>query len=132
MSDVDRRSDPRLTYVHLRAALGRAAIQAYLVLNGAAAAALLSFLGNLTTLPAVNTRLIADLGLLKLALMSFTTGVALSAGTYLVAFVVHTYHIAGKHSHAEWGRRVGIVMNVLALGLFVTGIIISSRAITLF
>ena len=134
MSDTEPRlasADPRMTFVHLRAALAREAIQAYILLNGAAAAALLSFLGSLTTQPATHSRLVADLSLIKLALISFTTGVALSASVYVVAFVVHTYHIGGKHSEAEWARRIGIAMNVLALALFVVGNLISARAITL-
>ena len=37
--------------IQLRATLARAAIQAYLFLNGGAAVALLAFLGNLATAP---------------------------------------------------------------------------------
>ena len=118
-------------YLHLRAALARAAMQAYFVLNGAAAVALLAFMGSLSTQPAAQTRLVADLGMIKLALMAFTTGVALSAGTYSVAFMVHNHHIAGRHWTAERLRRFGVLMSVLSLLLFVVGNVISSRAISL-
>src|SRR5687767_6977900 len=110
MSDVGGHQGGRVMYLHLRAALARAAMQAYFVLNGAAAVALLAFMGSLSTQPAAQTRLVADLGLIKIALMAFTSGVALSASTYAVAFMVHNEHIAGRHSVAERIRLVGIVM----------------------
>jgi hypothetical protein len=120
----------RILYLHLRAALGRAAMQAYIVLNGAAAAALLSFLGALSTQEATETRLVADLALVKFSLMCFTGGVCLAASTYFIAFAVHNHHIAGRHHAAEVVRRFGVVLSVAVLILFVGGVILSSNAIT--
>ena len=59
--------------------------------------------------------------MIKIALMAFTTAVALSAATYGVAFAVHNDHIAGRHETANRMRTLGVLMNVLALILFVAG-----------
>jgi hypothetical protein len=130
MSDPGDLQASRVMYYHLRAALARAGIQAYLVLNGAAAIALLAFLGDLSTRGDTESRLVADLGLVKFALIAFALGVALSAGTYGIAFLVHNNHIAGRHRAADLFRSTGVFMNVAALLLFVAGVVITSRAIT--
>lgn len=127
---AESRDELREVNIQLRAALARAAIQAYLLLNGGAAVALLAFLGNLATAPE-NTRLAADLGLLKLALMVFNTGVALAATSYWVGYQVYTDYIENPNSTRGHGlRQLAVALNVLALGLFVTGIIICATAIT--
>jgi hypothetical protein len=131
MSDVGGHQGGRVMYLHLRAALARAAMQAYFVLNGAAAIALLAFLGDLSTKPAAETRLVADLGLIKFAIMAFTGGVCLSASTYLVAFMVHNNYIAGRNAVAERLRTFGVFVAIMALLLFVIGNVISARAIGL-
>src|SRR3954463_7562696 len=112
MHDVEH--DLRAMFVDFRAALARQAMQAYLLLNGAAAVALLAFLGSLATAPGGNARLATNLGLLKIALTAFTTGVALAAATYWIAYTVHTHHIDGRHARAESYRFFGILVNILA------------------
>ena len=92
--------------------------------------ALLAFLGNLATAPE-NTRLAADLGMLKFALMTFNTGVALAATSYWAAYQVYTDIIADPDSRrAKRLRQLAVSLNLLALFLFVTGIVICSQAIT--
>jgi predicted membrane-bound mannosyltransferase len=130
MNETEHHIDQRSMFVELRAALARQAMQAYLLLNGAAAVALLAFLGSLATAPSADTRLLADLRLLKISLLAFTTGVALAAATYWVAYTVHTHHIAGEHAQAERYRAGGILVNILALLLFMIGIVVAARAIT--
>jgi len=116
--------------IELRASLARAAIQAYLLLNGGAAVALLAFLGNLATAPE-NTQLTADLGLLKSALMVFNTGVALAATSYWVGYQVYTDYINYPDgTRGEGLRKLAVMLNVLALFLFVIGIITCGQAIT--
>jgi hypothetical protein len=116
--------------IQLRATLVRAAIQAYLLLNGGAAVALLAFLGNLATAPE-NTRLAADLGMLKFALMVFNTGVALAATSYWAGYQVYTDIINDPNSsRAPKLRNLGVALNILALLLFVAGIVICAQAIT--
>jgi hypothetical protein len=130
LHNVDRQGVPREVHMQLRAALARAAIQAYLFLNGAAALALLSFLGSLATAPD-NTRLVADLGLLKLALMIFNVGVAVCAFSYLVGYLTYTAYIDDpKSPKGNKLRRAAVVLNVGALLLFVAGILVSAMAIT--
>ena len=130
MSDTERQADYRTALVVLRAALARAGIQAYLLLNGAAAVALLGFLSNLATMPATDARLSADLPMLKIALTLFTAGVGISAATYWIAYGVHTHHMLGHHGRAERLRFIGLAINVTSLLLFMIGIVISSRAIS--
>jgi hypothetical protein len=66
----------RLLFIELRVGLARSAIQAALLLNGAAAIALLMFIASLTTAP--SDRLpFADLWLLKQAILVFGVGVFL-------------------------------------------------------
>ena len=125
-----QRDELRDVNIQLRATLARAAIQAYLLLNGGAAVALLSFLGNLATAPE-NTRLAADLGMLKFALMVFNSGVALAATSYWAGYQVYTDIIADPASRrAIRLLALAVSLNVIALFLFVTGIVICSQAIT--
>jgi amino acid transporter len=127
---IDRQGVPREVHMQLRAALARAAIQAYLFLNGAAAIALLSFLGSLAAAPD-DTRLAADLGLLKLALMIFNVGVAVCAFSYLVGYLTYTAYIEEpKSPKGNNLRRLAVVLNIGALALFVAGILVSAMAIT--
>ena len=129
-TDAVERAELREVNIQLRATLARAAIQAYLLLNGGAAVALLAFLGNLATAPE-NTRLVADLGMLKFALMIFNTGVALAATSYWAVYQVYTDIIADPNSlRAMRLRQLAVSLNLLALFLFVTGIVICSQAIT--
>ena len=130
MSDIDRQGVGREVHFELRAALGRAAIQAYLFLNGGAAVALLAFLGNLATAPA-DTRLIADLAMLKFALMMFNAGVALAATSYWVAYLVYTALIMDISSpKGEKLRKLAVGLNVGALFFFICGIVTCASAIT--
>lgn len=116
--------------IELRASLARAAIQAYLLLNGGAAVALLAFLGNLATAPE-NTRLAADLALLKFALMVFNTGVALAATSYWVGYQVYTDYINYPDgTRGEGLRKFAVALNVVALVMFVVGIVTCGEAIT--
>jgi hypothetical protein len=130
MNELEPHPDQRLMFVELRAALARQGMQAYLLLNGAAAVSLLAFLGSLATASAADARLVANLRLLKFSLLAFTTGVALAAATYWIAYTVHTHHINGEHARAERYRTIGIIVNILALLLFMTGIVLGARAIT--
>ena len=130
MSELQPHPDTKLMFVELRAALARQGMQAYLLLNGAAAVSLLAFLGSLATASAAEARLMADLRLLKYSLLAFTTGVALAAATYWIAYTVHTHHIAGEHGKAERYRTIGIFVNISCLLLFMAGIVLGSRAIT--
>jgi hypothetical protein len=129
-AEAARRQELREVNIQLRATLARAAIQAYLLLNGGAAVALLAFLGNLATAPE-NTRLVADLGMLKFALMVFNSGVALAATSYWAGYQVYTDIIADPNSRrAGKLRQLAVALNLMALLLFVIGIVTCSQAIT--
>jgi hypothetical protein len=120
----------RTINIQLRATLARAAIQAYLLLNGGAAVALLAFLGNLATAPE-NTRLVADLGMLKFALMIFNSGTALAATSYWAGYQVYTDIIKDPNSRrAASLRQLAVALNLIALFLFVAGIVVCAQAIT--
>jgi len=119
-------------YVDIRAGYGRAAIQAALLLNGAASVALLAFLGNLAI--AQQTKGLArDFVTFKEAFVCFGIGVMLAACSSVVAFLIQNVAIVHpKDAEGRTGRRlrsVGIGMVVASLFLFAVGITVAANAL---
>ena len=119
-------------YVDVRASYGRAAIQAALLLNGAASVALLAFLGNLAI--AQQTKgLAGNFVSFKEAFVCFGIGVMLAASSSVVAFLIQNVAIAyPKDAEGRTGRRlrfVGIGMVVASLFLFAVGITVAANAV---
>jgi hypothetical protein len=119
-------------YVDVRASYGRAAIQAALLLNGAASVALLAFLGNLAI--AQQTKgLAGNFASFKEAFVCFGIGVMLAASSSVVAFLIQNVAIAHpKDAEGRTGRRlrlVGIGMVVASLFLFAVGITVAANAV---
>ena len=119
-------------YVDVRASYGRAAIQAALLLNGAASVALLAFLGNLAI--AQQTKgLAGNFVSFKEAFVCFGIGVMLAASSSVVAFLIQNVAIAHpKDAEGRTGRRlrlVGIGMVVASLFLFAVGITVAANAV---
>ena len=98
-------------YVDVRASYGRAAIQAALLLNGAASVALLAFLGNLAI--AQQTKgLAGNFVTFKEAFVCFGIGVMLAASSSVVAFLIQNVAIAHpKDAEGRTGRRLRLVGN---------------------
>ena len=96
-------------YVDVRASYGRAAIQAALLLNGAASVALLAFLGNLAI--AQQTKgLAGNFVSFKEAFVCFGIGVMLAASSSVVAFLIQNVAIAHpKDAEGRTGRRLRLV-----------------------
>jgi hypothetical protein len=103
-------------YVDVRASYGRAAIQAALLLNGAASVALLAFLGNLAI--AQQTKgLAGNFVTFNEAFVCFGIGVMLAASSSVVAFLIQNVAIArprkpkagpvvgSDRSESEWSSR---------------------------
>ena len=118
-------------YVDVRASYGRAAIQAALLLNGAASVALLAVLGNLAI--AQQTKGLAGNFVFKEAFVCFGVGVMLAASSSVVAFLIQNVAIAHpKDAEGRTGRRlrlVGIGMVVASLFLFAVGIAVAANAV---
>jgi hypothetical protein len=119
-------------YVDVRASYGRAAIQAALLLNGAASVALIAFLGNLAI--AQQTKgLAGNFVTFKEAFVCFGIGVMLAASSSVVAFLIQNVAIAHpKDAEGRTGRRlrfVGIGMVVASLFLFAVGITVAANAV---
>jgi hypothetical protein len=119
-------------YVDVRASYGRAAIQAALLLNGAASVALLAFLGNLAI--AQQTKgLAGNFASFKEAFVCFGIGVMLAASSSVVAFLIQNVAIAHPNdAEGRTGRRlrlVGIGMVVASLFLFAVGITVAANAV---
>ena len=119
-------------YVDVRASYGRAAIQAALLLNGAASVALLAFLGNLAI--AQQTKgLAGNFVSFKEAFVCFGIGVMLAASSSVVDFLIQNVAIAHpKDAEGRTGRRlrlVGIGMVVASLFLFAVGITVAANAV---
>jgi hypothetical protein len=111
---------------------GRAAIQAALLLNGAASVALLAFLGNLAV--AQQTKgLAGNFVTFKEAFVCFGIGVMLAAGSSVVAFLIQNVAIARpRQAEGRTGRRlrsVGIGMVVGSLSIFAVGITVAANAL---
>lgn len=119
-------------YVDVRASYGRAAIQAALLLNGAASVALLAFLGNLAV--AQQTKgLAGNFVTFKEAFVCFGIGVMLAASSGVVAFLIQNVAIARpRQAEGRTGRRlrsVGIGMVVASLSIFAIGITVAANAL---
>jgi hypothetical protein len=116
-------------YVDVRASYGRAAIQAALLLNGAASVA---FLGSLAV--AQQTKgLAGNFVTFKEAFVCFGIGVMLAAGSSVVAFLIQNVAIARpRQAEGRIGRRlrsVGIGMVVASLCIFAIGITVAANAL---
>jgi hypothetical protein len=119
-------------YVDVRASYGRAAIQAALLLNGAASVALLAFLGNLAV--AQQTKgLAGNFVTFKEAFACFGIGVMLAASSSVVAFLIQNVAIARpRQAEGTTGRRlrsVEIGMVVASLSIFAVGITVAANAL---
>jgi hypothetical protein len=119
-------------YVDVRASYGRAAIQAALLLNGAASVALLAFLGNLAI--AQQTKgLAGNFVTFNEAFVCFGIGVMLAASSSVVAFLIQNVAIARpRQAEGRTGRRlrsVGIGMVVASLFLFAVGLTMAAHAL---
>ena len=102
------------------------AIQAALLLNGAASVALLAFLGYLAI--AQQTKgLAGNFVTFKEAFVCFGTGVMLAASSSVVAFLIQNVAIA--HPKDGRFRLVGIGMVVASLFLFAVGITVPANAL---
>ena len=91
----------------IRASYGRAAIQAALLLNGAASVALLAFLGNLAIAQQTKT-LAGNFVFFKEAFVCFGIGVMLAASSSVVAFLIQNVAIA--HPKDAEGRTINLLI----------------------
>ena len=124
-------NDERWAELHanLGAGMARGGIQRAMLLNGGAAVALLSFLGNNVGARG-SDRLAVDLVMIKWAMLDFGVGVFLAAWTYFAAYMIHHASVENHLGRSvRFYRRVAIAMCLGSLMIFLAGIVITANAI---
>jgi hypothetical protein len=108
------------------------AIKASLLINGAAAIALMAFLGAVA---APNSRISIDVHEIKYALITFGTGVAVCPVTFLFAYLAQLFFAGYVASDsylwpAETFRWAALLGFVVSISLFCVGVFLAAGAIT--
>jgi hypothetical protein len=125
----DPKSAVQLLFIELRVGLARSAIQAGLLVNGAAAIVLLAYLASLASGPAGGLLKVNPFQL-KLAIGTFGLGVFVAAITFVNAYVAQGAIASGRASAFGDGlRRLGLGLIVGSLVLFLLGLAIALAAI---
>jgi hypothetical protein len=128
MQDAAQPTPLQLLFIELRVGLARAAIQSSLLLNGAAAVALLMLFKSLLSRP--ERHVLVNIPLLKVAISVFGLGLFLGAITFVNAYVAQGAIASGKStSFGTFLRRVGLSFIVASLILFLLGVALVVAAI---
>jgi hypothetical protein len=129
MQETAQTSALQLLFIELRVGLARLAIQAALLLNGGAIAAMLLFLASLMSPQAPGT-LAVNLVPLKWAFAIFGLGLFIASMTFVNAYVAQGAIASGRSSaFGNTLRRLGLSLIVASLLLFLAGIALVVLAI---
>ena len=129
MQDAAQAKALQLLFIELRVGLARSAIQASLIINGAAAVAVLLFLAQVLSSPA-EASVSVNPALLKAALVIFGAGLFLAGITFVNAYIAQGALASGQSSaFGDAIRRFGLVLIVASLLMFLLGLILVVAAI---
>jgi hypothetical protein len=129
MQDAAQARALQLLFIELRVGLARSAIQASLIINGAAASAIVLFLAHVLSSPAQGS-VGVNVGLLKGAVAVFGTGLFLAGITFVNAYVAQGALASGQSTaFGDAIRRFGLVLIVASLLMFLLGLTLVIAAI---